>query len=481
MLKTIIESLGLDNIKINEQTGICKITFDVKTEDFPEYGFFNEIMHAINDRDYINITLDDGCDNFFHIKEDTNSSDFDEYVKDLLDDNLITININIYKHFCSNRISVYFYESFIKQISKLSIKNIMLTFVKLFEETNNNIVFELQDENRVTFATKTIFFTSKGEDNCPIIPHFDRTKRISDCKISSNFSNLDTLRLIPDDFEIFIDYSSNPLTEPFKKISTLLSIAFISNISDFKDYELICSVNGQFSAINENININRIFGNHNLYLIYDWIYTDGNIIDKMLLARNAISLFCNDKSILNINETVINSIKSNYSIYLKDNLQNYINVRKSLAKYITETISKTGEYSMFLFEKLKNNLILIASFLFTVVIANIVSSQPLDNIFTRDIVYILYAILVGSFFYMIISVFQFNFEFKKVIESYNLLKDNYRGLFNEDDLEDIFNNDKLLDDAKSKIEFFRAIFITIWMISIIFLFFLFLLFKESLN
>ena len=193
MLKTIIESLGLDNIKINEQTGICKITFDVKTEDFPEYGFFNEIMHAINDRDYINITLDDGCDNFFHIKEDTNSSDFDEYVKDLLDDNLITININIYKHFCSNRISVYFYESFIKQISKLSIKNIMLTFVKLFEETNNNIVFELQDENRVTFATKTIFFTSKGEDNCPIIPHFDRTKRISDCKISSNFSNLDTL------------------------------------------------------------------------------------------------------------------------------------------------------------------------------------------------------------------------------------------------------------------------------------------------
>ena len=52
-------------------------------------------------------------------------------------------------------------------------------------------------------------------------------------------------------------------------------------------------------------------------------------------------------------------------------------------------MSKTGDYATMLLGDLKKNLIAIFGFLFTVILANIVSDQPLQNIFTREITVIL--------------------------------------------------------------------------------------------
>jgi len=76
-----------------------------------------------------------------------------------------------------------------------------------------------------------------------------------------------------------------------------------------------------------------------------------------------------------------------------------------------------------------------------VILANIVSDQPLDNIFTKEITILVEFVLVGSFVYLLICYFQSRYEIQKVYDSYEQLKLNYREILTDDDLLEIFRND----------------------------------------
>lgn len=58
-----------------------------------------------------------------------------------------------------------------------------------------------------------------------------------------------------------------------------------------------------------------------------------------------------------------------------------------------------GDNALELFNRFKNNVLAIFSFLLTVVLVNIVSQNPLDNIFTKDITALVELILLGSAIY----------------------------------------------------------------------------------
>ena len=111
------------------------------------------------------------------------------------------------------------------------------------------------------------------------------------------------------------------------------------------------------------------------------------------------------------------SVQSSYNLYLKDNVTQYLELKSKIAEFISDIVSRTGEYATELFDRFKINLIAIFGFLFTVVIANIVSDQPLDNIFTRDITVILELVLLGSLIYLIICYIQSKYQIAKVYES----------------------------------------------------------------
>lgn len=181
-----------------------------------------------------------------------------------------------------------------------------------------------------------------------------------------------------------------------------------------------------------------------IYKIYNWIYTDGNATDKALIARNILCLHCRFSDIQKIDEKTFASIQSNYNLYLKDNVSRYIQLTNKLAEFISEVVSKTGDYVTSLLDDFKKNLIAILGFLFTVILANVVSDQPLDNIFTRDITLILEAVLLGSVVYLIICISEAKYKVKKVQDSYDALKTNYSSLLTSEDIAQAFGNDKLI-------------------------------------
>lgn len=170
-----------------------------------------------------------------------------------------------------------------------------------------------------------------------------------------------------------------------------------------------------------------------------------------MIARNILCLHCRFSDIQKIDGKTFASIQSNYNLYLKDNVAQYIQLTNKLAEFISDVVSKTGDYAVSLLEKFKANLFAILGFLFTVVLANIVSDQPLDNIFTRDITFILEAVLFISAAYLVICVLETKYKIRKIRDSYNALKNNYTSILTPDDLNMAFGNDKIMEEMSAEV------------------------------
>ena len=223
--------------------------------------------------------------------------------------------------------------------------------------------------------------------------------------------------------------------------------------------------------------LNKIGQNQFLYKIYDWIYSGGSSVDKALIARNIICLHCKYEPLIHLDAKVMAAIVSNYNLYLKENVTQYLELKNKVAEFISGTLSKTGEYATELLDKFKANLIAIFAFLFTVIISNIASNQPLDHIFTRDITAILELVLAGSAVYVFISYKQSKFHMEKVYKSYYELKKSYNEILTEDDIKECFQNDRMIDNMKKEIKKSQMAYLVIWTVFLLFL----LLFLETMT
>lgn len=313
-----------------------------------------------------------------------------------------------------------------------------------------------------------MFFISSDRPQINI--EVDRNHRLQECRETSYFYNQDTYELLPDDFKIVVGYEGNPLIELFQKLEMILSLCMLASNSSIQQEKLKLQIMGQRS-VEYTYGLNEIQGNPILYKIYDWIYSGGNNIDKALITRNIICLHCKYEPLLLLDAKVLAAIQSNYNLYLKENVTQYLELKNKVAEFITGIVSKTGEYATELLDKFKTNLIAIFGFLFTIIIANIVSDQPLDNIFTKDITIILEFVLAGSFVYLFISYKQSKYQMKKVYDSYDELKNSYNQILTDDDIKECFKNDQVIMDMKKTVKRSQTIYLVIWSCFLIILLF----------
>lgn len=457
MLIELFQAATIKEFVVSERMKVYEASFKFVIENAPEYNYFASIIQYIPHRDKIKITLQDETERVYNFLT-ANEDSYEEFIGDTLPDEVIEVKIRIDKEAVDNHFSIYAFNEFVQDILSLTLEEVMVAFSGLLKQSPDFLVFDVYSPATM-FATKTMFFVPYG--NGRINTEFNRRKRIEDCKEVSYFYNFDIYEVLPDDFKITIDYENNPLTEVFQKIMVLLSVSFIATSSTINGDQLKGIINGQ-RTMEYCCEMNQLPNNKILYGIYNWIYTDGNPIDKAIIARNVISLHCKYVSITEIDEKVMASIQSNYNLYLKENVKEYLELKNKVAEFISDTVSKTGEYATGLLDKFKSNIIAIFGFMFTVILANIVSNQPLDNLFIKEITILIECVLVGSFIYLIICYCQSRYEIRKVYDSYEQLKLNYKEILTDDDLMDVFGNDEMLKKMKETISRSEKIYLGIW-------------------
>ena len=381
MLEELFDAICIDNLNVSERRKVYEASFDFNVDNKPEYEFFTIIKSRIPSRDRLVIELVNESEYTFSFDfVEGEKIEYEKFFSDLDWDNIITTKVKIEKNIENNKLSVFNYNRFVEDLLSLDTEQCLKIFSKNFLGNNSYLIFELLDRN-ISFYTKTLFFIpyEKVIDNID----FNREKRIETCKEVSYFYNLDNYELLPDDFKIEKNYDENPLSDLFENMTAMLSLCFISNSARLDQKEVKGIINGQ-KVLEYRLLFESISNKKLLYRIYNWIYTGGNAVDKAIIARNMISMHCQN-SITELDERVMYSIETNYNLYLKKNVEKYLELKNKVAEYINEIVSKTGEYGMQLLEKFKGNLIAILGFLFSVILANIVTNQPLNNIFTKEI------------------------------------------------------------------------------------------------
>ena len=422
-----------------------------------QYSEWMNTIWDISNRDKIKIYLVSEGGESFDLKENV-EEEYAEFLKGLESDETVEVSLTIDKKIVNGYLSVYSFEKFAEDISSLPIDKILTVFSNFMKKAGRSITFELFD-SRDMFYTKTMFFLTAGSR--PLDLDFDRTNRLLECRENAYFYNQDNYELLPDDFKIEIGYEGNPLKDLFLKMETILSACLLASNSFIQDGKLKLQIMGQRS-MEYHDTLENIQGNNNLYKIYNWIYSGGSIVDKVIIARNIICLHCKYESLLNISDGVMASIQTNYNLYLRDNVTQYLELKNKVAEFITDIVSRTGEYATEMLDKFKTNLLAILGFLFSVILANIVSDQPLDNIFTKDITILSEIVLIASFGYLFISYQQSKYELQKVYSSYDKLKDSYREILTEDDIRECFQNDEIKTEMKRTIDRSVRIYLIMW-------------------
>ena len=198
------------------------------------------------------------------------------------------------------------------------------------------------------FRVGEILFSNDTNGNPSGLENNRKLELINKRNDVAHFSSNPVVQFVPDDFEF---HGSNENIELFfRKLVLISSLTFICDVSRFdkEKREVTFRLNGYRLYANtfpDTLNFNNSMSDE-FYEIYLWIYADGNIIDKIGIARNIISLHIrNDGNLLSLERGTINSIESGFQIYLKENVHQYIEVKNKLSEFIQSASEKANSIS----------------------------------------------------------------------------------------------------------------------------------------
>lgn len=394
-------------------------------------------------------------------------------------------NIYISKHNSPSSDMVTFYskESFYNYLTKSEDKKIQLKFLEIlskFDFLNNCNQIRLLNLNhdsngKIIVESEFINFDKKQSDK-------EVKKRL--VKISELSNSQTKINFVPDQFLLTADKEDDfqEFEQLINKIQLFLSIKSISNFTEINgdqiNFRIVGTklIEGYFNFKNENV----YDKDKNIFKIYKWIYSSDNIDERLEISRHVLTLYYDGDSLLNNSSMFLPSIKSNFEIYLKDNVDRYIDVLNNVVVLLKDLNKEVTNYSNELVTKFKTNFIGFFSFFVTTILFNILSEQKLDNIFTKDITMITFAFLCISICFLGMSILELNSNKARIEKNYEADKNYYTLLLNKDDVERIFNYDKNFNDDIEYLEGQKKLIIWFWIVVIIIILIL-VIFKGTIN
>lgn len=382
----------------------------------------------------------------------TEEQDIKKNIEDLHDTFLyevIEILITIQKTNNDNYRSIYCINKFNEWLLSKSHKDVMQIFSEMFKAGVENIRFICYDFDGL-LATNTISL-SKPDSETVYYNEVKRQDIISNSRRICNFYNHSQYDIIPDDFNVVVSSNVNSnILKLFRDIKIFLSLIYISDIADFDGDIINITIKG-YKTIDYKIPLNTYTFRENqnvLYETYKWIYNGGNVYDKSQLARNIMTLHCKYSSILELDEKTFASINANYGLYLKENVNNYLNVKKDITAFVQSNIQEVTKAISSFSSDFKKNFFAFFSYFVTLMVSSSFAKLRVKDIFTPEITTITSCILAGSIIYWLISLYEIISKYRMMNKSTDSLKDSYNDILDTIEVQAIIEKDKSLKPNK---------------------------------
>lgn len=458
MLKTAPSAYSEILYEFSAEYNICKTSI-------PEIEALLVFIGDVPATDSVTVTFSDGTTSVI-VNTAGWTKAFQSFVNILYDSDEIAVTVKIRKKIHKGVLNVYNLNCFSEFLNGRTYTQLFNIFTELFESCGNRIVFHLLDTNG-SLRTRNITFSDNNVEWKVNIP---RHEQLKNCEDASVFLDRAKYPLLPQDFAVTgpIEGSGfNDIRELFAKLRSIWSYIYIANSAYIANGKAILQFNPagtseeyEFVELEKNIIIRQI---------YDWVFKDDGCVDKASIARRIINVYCRSKTaILAIDDKLFNSIKSDYVIYQKNHVDQYIDMKNKISECIVDNAKQIQELSHDMIEAFRDNFVAVIVFLMTVLLTDSIDfSQFLGKTVSLNIAAVCGIFTFGSMLYLMATIIMVDQKWKWLLQSYGDLKANYKGTLDEQDIEEAFNYDQPLKTAKEQFEIFRCRMVGLWIVMII--------------
>jgi len=462
--KVFCSECTLVEIIENNSNFSCK--YDISKPHKPNSIELETALALIPDRDSVNIV--------FHIDSSEDSvlngskkEKIDIFLSGLETKLLIrdetdkySLDIVINKSRKTGELSVYSLTDFVKFWSTGGIPSSFRKIQELARDVQVLRVYELNNDVKTNY----FLFTSFNSD-VQFEKHLDRSELYTKRDKVGHFANASQFNFIPEDFSFDILPDAASLVLLFNKLKLISSLVYICDFSRFSDdNEIHLRLNG-YRLFSKDISVTDEINSESkteYYEIYKWAFGEGNVVDKVGLSRNIISLHLIEGNLLNIQEKTLQSIGSGYQIYLKENVKQYIEIKNKLSEFIQNSSDKASEIVKSIAGYYKSSIWTMYSFFASVFLLRILSKNNDGVLVTEEVYYLFIAFSIINIIIMRYALKELDEEKDRFIEIYLSLKDRYTDLLLPEDLLNVLNDDKQHRSDVKYIENKRKSFRTLW-------------------
>lgn len=412
-------------------------------------------LSGLNERDVLTIGLFDGIDDdaseerLFRTDKMDEWDDFSQYFNSMEKDDPVKIKISIAKSCRNGVVSIYCPDLFAAYLKSHSLKSILSLFEGIC--LNNTMCFEYQ-ENDISLIGSSLAFVKKG--HYPV--YLTKPLLNKDVVTQGKYlccNDLIQAHLLPVDFSLSgTDCEKYPILPLFHKLTMLYTLCYLFDYLTLTGDELFYKLNG-YKTLAGCIKVSNIEsasvddGSWNKYLdIFKWLYNGGNLTDKAAIARNIISLNIEDEDGLSLRDGTFDAIDSNYRIYEKENVKQYIELRNNVAAQLRDYQRYIiGIYDEFE-EAFKKLLFSFLAFAFTTSIIRVLAKNIKDNILIPDtIITLLLGLCAVSLLYYTYARWERRKKVELFDKQYNDTRKFYEELLSPEEMSELFTDERNKD------------------------------------
>lgn len=369
-----------------------------------DWGDISFISSLVNERDVVSLSISvNEADPFsFNLKENSNQISLWENINTIIDEeSILTLTYRVGKNKVDSTISIYELEVFTDFLLEQKLLFLLNHFHKNIDLSTLN-KFEVHNDasGQIYFQNSTILFASVNRSVETYQPATNETRDIvlRNRILNTNPQNFSKYNFIPNDFSGIYEGEPTNIFNLFNKIKVVFAASYLANVSDIKSHNNTIQlgiIGHNYLEVTSDIkNLNFSFAN-SFYEIYKWVYMNADINDRIDLARNIITRYFKfDQDKWNLPLDTLSSIQSAHAIYLKENVEKYIETKNKVAEITTELSVKSRDVADYFITTFKNNNLTLLTYFISIFIFNSLSDNSDKKIFTEEKILSIY----GFFF-----------------------------------------------------------------------------------
>jgi hypothetical protein len=425
----------------SEHSFSCKLVEAIE----PSKGSLQELSNYLSSRDTLRLSIEfDNSGSDIHLLRGEEEGFLADYSSKLsfLDENdeHPILKVKIEKVSSDDCISVYDFNELINFWSK---DGLVSSFSKIQDMNQRGRILCVLDLGYELETNLFKFVDGLEPHNAEFNQFVERDSILSKREKVCHFANSANYYLIPEDFNIKDQDAPEELIGLFSRLKLLTSLIFICDLTRIEEAQISFRLNG-YRLLSKELNACEYFepsSSDEFYEIYKWIYGDGELIDKVGLARNLISLHLSDEDLFHIHDGTLQSITSGYQIYLKENVKQYIEIKNKVSEFIQASSDKASEIAKNIGSYYRNSIWSLYSFFFSIfLIRAFINSEK--NLITSEVLYFYIAFVVLALLAMSYALKELEQDKERLEEGYKSLKNRYKDLLLSDDLDKILDYDK---------------------------------------